>query len=319
MFNSPLVSIIIPLYNAQDFVLESIASALNQTYQNIELIVVDDYSTDNSYDLVSSLNSPKITLVRNNKKGGCAARNYGFELSKGDYIQYLDADDILSPNKIKEQLTLIVNNPNTIASCGWTRFTSSYENLEVKPQYINQSYREAYQWLIDSWTRNEMGQTSIWLTPRVIIEKAGNWNEQLSINQDGEFFCRVILNASAIIYEHTSTVYYRVNLNSITQTKKSVEKTLDQLASYKLCEKHILEINQCPEVKFAIGNKYLKFIYHNDRYYPKVASIAWNYFYHLNIGKEWIIGGKKFKVLAKMVGFKFAIKMIRLLTLFNRL
>ena len=312
--DNPLVSIIIPLYNAEVYIEQTIQSALMQTYSNIEVIVVDDFSTDKSFKIVEVINSNKIRLVKNIRKGACAARNYGFELSKGEYIQYLDADDLISKNKIEDQLTLLLqSDDNTVSSCGWVKFTTNYQDLTARKQKINKSYESPLQWLIDCWHSEEMGLVSMWLTPRALIEKAGTWNEALLINQDGEFFCRVLIQASEIIYCENSLVYYRINPLSITQIKRSNEKLKSQLASYKLYEIHMQRELKNIEVRNALGYVYLKFIYHNDRYNKELSQLAWSYFYALKIGKPWIVGGGKFKKLASIFGFKMALKIIRIL------
>jgi glycosyltransferase involved in cell wall biosynthesis len=311
---SPLVSIIIPLYNAESYIEQTIQSVIEQTYQHLEIIVVDDFSNDQSFDIVSNIKSDKIKLVKNKKKGACAARNYGFELSKGDYIQYLDADDILSKNKINSQLLLLLkNNHNSIASCGWEKFTTKYQHLKARKQLINKSYDSPLQWLLDTWSGKGMGLISIWLTPRNLIKQAGLWNENLLINQDGEFFCRVLLQASKVIYCDNALVYYRINPSSITQSKRSNEKLKSQLASYKMYETHLQEKLQSAEVRKALGNIYLKFIYHNNQNSKKLAQLAWSYFYNLKIGKPWGVGGKKFKFISSIFGFNFALKIIKLL------
>ena len=89
----PLVSILIPLYNSGGFVAETIECCLAQTYPNIEIVVVDDHSTDNSVEVVQRFLSNKVRLYTNPKKGGNSARNYAFEMSHGDYVLFHDADD----------------------------------------------------------------------------------------------------------------------------------------------------------------------------------------------------------------------------------
>ena len=312
--NNPLVSIIIPLYNSESYIESTLESILNQSYTNIEIIVVDDFSTDSSFEIVSSLKNQKINLVKNNNKGACAARNFGFKLSKGDYIQYLDADDLLSKTKLETQLNqLLKNDENSIASCGWTKFNNDTLPKSAKQQVINKSYKKPYLWLVDSFNGKGMGLISIWLTPRHLIEKAGNWDETLLINQDGEFFCRVLLQASNIIFCDEILAYYRMHANSITQQKRSIDKIQSQLHSYKLCEEHLINHNNDIMVKKSLGNLYLKFIYHNDRVSKNLSQQAWKYFFELNIGKPWIVGGAKFITLAKVIGFNNALKITRLL------
>jgi len=101
-----LVSIIIPCYNAEQWLREAIISCLNQTYFNIEIIVIDDGSTDSSLDVIRSYDN-KITWETGPNRGGNYARNRGFKLSKGNYIQYLDADDYLLPEKIEKQVCFL--------------------------------------------------------------------------------------------------------------------------------------------------------------------------------------------------------------------
>ena len=101
--NPPKVSILIPLYNSENYIEETIQSCLNQTYENIEIIIVDDGSTDKSLQIAKSFESGKLKVYSQPNSGACKARNLAFEKSIGDYIQYLDADDLLSENKIENQ------------------------------------------------------------------------------------------------------------------------------------------------------------------------------------------------------------------------
>ena len=167
-----------------------------------ELVIVDDYSDDNTWSLIKSYRDKHPDLIRtfkNKTKGACAARNYGFELSTGAYIQYLDADDILHPSKIENQLQLFEQFGDQILCSGiWGRFYRTIDTVKWNNQRINENYDAPVNWLIDSWNGNGMGQTSIWLTHRSLIEKAGKWDENLLLNQDGEFFSRVLLNAKTV-------------------------------------------------------------------------------------------------------------------------
>ena len=105
MQESALVSVIIPLYNAEQYIYEAVNSIINQTYQNIEIIIIDDGSTDASEKTVSSLNSPKILYVKNEKNLGVSAtRNRGFEIAKGKYISLMDADDVSISTRLEKQV-----------------------------------------------------------------------------------------------------------------------------------------------------------------------------------------------------------------------
>src|SRR5262245_3615788 len=116
-----LVSILIPCFNAARFVAKTIESALDQTHKNIEIIVVDDGSTDNSAEVVANYGS--VQLLRQKNAGVTCARNVALRRSRGDFIQYLDADDLISPDKIERQLACLVGrNEDCVATAEWGRF-----------------------------------------------------------------------------------------------------------------------------------------------------------------------------------------------------
>lgn len=130
------VSILIPLYNSSQFVDETIEDCLNQTYENIEIIIVDDGSTDGSLSkaLKWSNQCDKIKVYQISNSGACHARNLAFEKSTGEYIMYLDADDKLSPNKISAQMELLKNEDiNSISTCKWKRFFANGHQFNSEP------------------------------------------------------------------------------------------------------------------------------------------------------------------------------------------
>lgn len=125
MKDLPLVSIIIPCYNGEAFVAEAIQSALDQTYPNKEVIVIDDGSTDGTLDVIKSFGD-KIRWEAGPNRGGSAARNRGIELARGELIQFLDADDLLHPQKLERQLDVIRENQGAIVYCDF-----AVQNIET--------------------------------------------------------------------------------------------------------------------------------------------------------------------------------------------
>jgi len=119
--SKPLVSIVIPVFNASDFVLETLQSATNQTYKNIEIIVVDDGSTDNSLDLIKSFEG-KITVISTTNNGAASARNLGILASSGLIIAFLDSDDIWDPQKIEKQVSFLLANELDLVYCSGREF-----------------------------------------------------------------------------------------------------------------------------------------------------------------------------------------------------
>jgi|26BtaG_2_1085354.scaffolds.fasta_scaffold00518_4 glycosyltransferase involved in cell wall biosynthesis len=306
-----LVSVIIPMYNGAEFINETLDSVLGQSYKNIEVIVIDDHSTDNGFELVNNINTPNLIIVKNSGKGACAARNYGFELSKGEYIQYLDADDLLSANKIEEQLKLAkLYNVSHIYSCGFVRFSDNIDELVWQRQYVDKDYDNPKMWLLDSWKGKGMGAIHNWLIPRDLIELAGPWDEELLINQDGEFISRVLFNARGVKFTENVQVYYRSGIpNSITQNRSfSKEKAASILRSYVSYKETSIKHNSLELMKVGLGYNFLFFIYQYSAHFPELTDKAKKEFYNLGFNKMWPVGGRNFKKLSTVIGFERALK-----------
>src|SRR5215469_10459942 len=120
----PLVSILIPAYNAEEWIADTIQSAIAQTWQRKEIIVVDDGSSDRTAEVARRFVSKEVAIISTENQGAAAARNHAFQLSQGNYIQWLDADDLLSPDKIEHQLVALreVSNDRMLLSCPWGNF-----------------------------------------------------------------------------------------------------------------------------------------------------------------------------------------------------
>lgn len=316
---SKLISILMPVFNAEKWLSETISSVLSQTYTNWELIIVDDGSSDSSFAVAQSFakKDSRIKVYKQENKGACAARNKAFELSNGEFIQYLDADDLLSENKIELQLKALENakDENAIANSSWIKFkkkVGDIQNQNLK-QKVDKNYGEPVNWLIDSWLGGGHGQTNCWLVPRHLIGKAGNWHESLTVNQDGEFFCRVLLQASQIVFVEEAKVYYRMdNPNSISQLKVCELKALSHLESFMLYEKHLATKKNMLCVQKALIYNYLKLLYKYDKYFPNLFNQFWRRV--LSFDKELIreVVVCKFSFIARLFGFVNYLKIVRL-------
>src|SRR5438094_5301911 len=120
----PLVSILIPAYNAEPWIADTINSALNQTWPNKEIIIVDDGSRDQTLHVAREFASEVVSVVTQENQGASAARNKAFELCHGDYVQWLDADDLLSPDKVARQMAVAqeCQDKRSLLSSGWAYF-----------------------------------------------------------------------------------------------------------------------------------------------------------------------------------------------------
>lgn len=204
----PSVSIVIPCYNKRAYVAAAIESALAQTAP-CEVIVVDDGSTDGSFDEVRPFER-HIILETGPNRGGSAARNRGLALATGDYVQFLDADDLLPPDKIAIQLAALADAPaDAIAFCPWSLFRDDGTILPPETRRYWRSYPEGLALLIDMWTFGGFFPPHAWLAPRALIDRVGHWDEALTGDDDGEFFGRLLAHAGQICFCEDTTVLYR--------------------------------------------------------------------------------------------------------------
>jgi glycosyltransferase involved in cell wall biosynthesis len=117
----PLVSIVIPCYNAELYIRRAVESALTQTYENVEVLIVDDGSTDKTPSIVREFDG-KVTLIRQPHSGGSAARNKGLNCARGEFVQFLDADDALASEKVKEQMTHLLSTGVDLVYSDWFQY-----------------------------------------------------------------------------------------------------------------------------------------------------------------------------------------------------
>ncbi|MFO7826272.1 MAG: glycosyltransferase [Cyclobacterium sp.] len=313
----PLVSIIIPVYNKALFIRETLDSALKQTYPQIEIITVNDGSTDDSLRILKeyAVQFPdRIKLVDSENQGVSAATNLGIQAAKGEYIQFLDADDILSRDKIEQQLNLLEGNGyEVMSSCEWKNFKKSVEETSLIPYKIFRDFDSGLEVLLRFWNHQEMMAISSWLTHRHLIEKAGPWNESLIINQDGEFFCRVLAHASQVLYEPKGKVFYRQPGQENVSQQKSTKAARSLLDSHISYEKIVLEIEDSHRVRTALKKVYLKFLYDTFPENPLLLSEAKNRIKQLGVKQSILIGGPKFQFMSKYLGFETALKLKRLI------
>ncbi len=219
----PLVSIIIPSYNSQQYLDETLESALNQTYQNIEIILVDDGSTDNTKVSFPRWEKLGIKCISQNNAGAAAARNHGMRLAKGDYLQFLDADDILLSNKIEQQVVSIKKRKEKLpgvyhAYSNWLDFQNTIEDGRciTKDALFRVEDLNGIEVLENQGRLKGMIATGAWLW-----DKAGvmNTHWKHSPNDDGEFAFDTLINGPKICvqrdvlfgYRRTSMGWSRIN------------------------------------------------------------------------------------------------------------
>jgi glycosyltransferase involved in cell wall biosynthesis len=249
----PSVSILIPAYNAEAWISDTLRSALAQTWEPKEIIVVDDGSTDRTLAIARSFESEKLRVVTQQNQGASATRNKAFSLSKGDYIQYLDADDLMGPDKIAKQLEALGQSPNkrTLLSGSWANFMYRYYRTKFTPSALWCDLSPV-EWLIRKMKLNLYMQTASWLVSRELAEAAGPWDTRLLGDDDGEYFCRVLLASDGVLFVPEAKVYYRTSgANSLSYIGHSDRKKVAQLCSMELHVRYIRSLEDSERVRDA--------------------------------------------------------------------
>jgi glycosyltransferase involved in cell wall biosynthesis len=248
----PLVSILIPAFNSERWIVETLQSALAQTWDRKEIIVLDDGSTDHTLELVRKFEPDGVRVVTHKNRGAATARNHLFALSKGDYIQWLDADDLLSPDKIARQMEAAqrCQNKRVLFSSAWGRFIYCRSRAKFIPTalWADQSPSE---WLARKLEMNVYVQTASWLVSRELSEAAGPWDANLLGDDDGEYFCRVLLASESVQFVPEGRVYYRMALDSLSFIGRSDRKMDAQWRSMQKHVRYLRSLEDSPRVRKA--------------------------------------------------------------------
>lgn len=306
---TPLVSILIPLYNAAQYIEETIKKALTQTYPNIELIIVDDHSTDNSLEIAKKYSCDKVHIYTNPKKGGNSARNYAFHMSKGEYVKFMDADDYCSDDMIEKQMERILKDGNK-DTLVFSPVQMLYPDgrLILPYRQIDKDYIPGIELLIDIWRGKGWNCPHCHLMHRDLFIRSGGWDETIIKNQDAEFFARVAAKASrALSVNDVFAIWRQTGIGVSSQLSLKAHESM--LKTYDIISHLILnykdnEDNRCI-CAIYIGN----FVY---RYYPRIEPIIQKVYEILDYLQQPLTLPKRkvLKLLRFFLGWKIALRLI---------
>lgn len=244
-----MVSIVIPCYNSEAFIDATINSALHQTYSHTEIICVDNGSTDATVAIIRKWSQEyphKIRLVVDNRPGANFARNKGLAISQGDWIQFLDSDDLLLPKKIAHQVNLVKG----LTEVGFV--AGSYTKCYRQSANIDHKLNRIDPWL--ALPQVKLGITSSNLFRRLSLLSIGGWKEDLQSSQEYDLMFRLLKADFKVVHDDRSLTIVNERENSIT-TSNLLDNCLrrmhhlQEIAEYQLSNdfpiEHLRTTNQC--------------------------------------------------------------------------
>lgn len=304
--NLPLVSVCIPLYNAVEYIEETLERILKQSYTNIEIVVIDDHSADDSYAVAKSFESDKLKVYRNIKKGGNSARNYAFKKSRGSYIKFMDADDYCSETMIENQLNRLLKD-GTNDTLVFSPLRMLYRNGDIHDpeRTIDHDYEPGIELVINIWNAVGFNCPHSHLMHRQLVDRSGGWNENLIKNQDGEYFARVASNADKALVVMGDYAMWRQTEKGVS-VKSSLESHSSVLESYGIVINLIRSYKDTEDNKDIcakiISSYVSNFYFQLKPLMPKVFQIL------KDLDRPITLPNRKiYNVLSKFLGWKLAI------------
>ncbi len=270
---TPLVSILIPAHNAERWIGDTIRSALAQTWPQLEVIVVDDGSGDRTLQIARQFASKTVAVLTQENQGASAARNRAFELANGDYIQWLDADDVLAPDKIAQQMAVNekLDNKKTLLSSAWGYFIYCRSRAEFVPTPLWCDLAPV-EWLVRKMGQNLQMPPATWLVSRELTQAAGPWDTRLTFDDDGEYFCRVVKASDGIRFIRDAKVFYRRSgSGSLSDFGESKKKLTSLFLSMQLHVRHVRSLEDSERVRVACLNYLQRRFF---RFYPEQVDLV---------------------------------------------
>lgn len=223
--STPKVSIIIPVYNGANYMREAIDSALSQTYKNIEIIVVNDGSTDNGEtDEIAQSYGDKIIYIRKENGGVSSALNCGINHMTGDYFSWLSHDDVYGPEKIRHQVEALsmVNYGKAISLCSHCFIDESSHKLAKRA--TKRFSNGVYKWECVIWEILKNGAFSgcALLIPKIAFDECGSFDEELRFSQDALMWMKIFFCKYSLVYNEDEDVYSRIHGRQVTHTGRSL-------------------------------------------------------------------------------------------------
>lgn len=262
-----MVSVIIPSFNRAATIVDAVNSVLNQTYRDIELIVIDDGSVDNTKEVLSNISDPRFRYVFQTNAGACRARNHGIELAKGEYIAFHDSDDLWHEDKLEKQMKAMLESDADILFCKLNQFNKK-QLVQVLPQNISEGFLDPVVTLFGIGTQTLVIKKNVFDTIR--------FDEELPRFQEFELLLSAVKEGYSLYCLDEGLVDYFIGDDSISVNTEKLYH-----ACRIIVDKHPEIIKNYPVMLRVMGyklkNEAQKLSYEKNEYYFKYMNLAYKY------------------------------------------
>lgn len=224
----PLISVILSVYNGSETIAETIKSVINQSFTDWELIIINDGSQDATLDVINSISDSRIQVFSHANSGQAFSNNRGLSLAKGEYISFIDADDLWTTDKLKDQLKSLQNNPEAAVAISWT------DHIDKSGQFLRQGPHPTFNG--DAYTKllleDYVGSGSNPLIRKQALDEVGNFEVSLAPAADWDLWLRLLAKYNLVVVPHVQILYRQQSAGSVTQNVLKMEqvslKTLER-------------------------------------------------------------------------------------------
>jgi glycosyltransferase involved in cell wall biosynthesis len=249
----PSISVIIPVYNGEKTIQKTVLSILNQTFTDFELIIINDGSTDSTIEILSNIQDSRLKVFTCSNAGLAASRNRGIDKALGDYIAFIDADDLWTPDKLEAQYKALQENPQAAVAYSWTNSIDEAGNLVRSGSCVSASGDVHANLLLLNFLEN--GSNALFR--RQALTEVGNFDESLTSAEDWDMYLRLAARYHFVVIPYPQ-VLYRISVNSMSANVDKLEKE-----SLKVIERHFKQVPESLQYikRVSIANlyKYLTF------------------------------------------------------------
>jgi glycosyltransferase involved in cell wall biosynthesis len=248
------ISVIIPVYNGEKTIKFTIESVLNQSYANLEIIVVDDGSIDSTLKLVESIHDSRIKLFSYQNSGACVARNRGLSKALGKYIAFLDADDLWTFDKLEYQWKVLQENPHTSVAYSWTDYINADGEVIRAGRHITANGDIYSKLAVCNFLENGSNP----LISYDALKATGGFDESLTASQDWDMWLRLAAEYEFVCVERVQ-ILYRVSINSISSNLQRQEAASLKVIESAFNHQKMQGLSHIKQSSLAHLYKYLTF------------------------------------------------------------